>query len=488
MAKEEKEMRKGKNLIILVLILIVLIVSYAFVSKMNKEKESNEGDSDANIISVSSIDKTGIDKVNYVNSLGEVTLVKKDDLWKYQVDENANLNQVIISSMLDYVSDIKADKIVEENSSNLSEYGLDNPGITINVSSNNATTKVYIGNETPTGNAYYLMINDVKTVYLVDADIFTNYNRGLAELISLDSLPEIDTQFATLLSIDNKNGVDIDFTYKSSGEEKEIIGSTDWYISKAYNYTVAGELTGIQTLLKSIAGIRFTKCVEYNCLDLSKYGLDAPDSNVTFGYYVPEEELEEGNTIPKFNYGSFKLYIGDKDEESGSYYARLEGFNSVNLLDAEIAEKILNIWPFEYVSKTLDLVNVDTVDSINIDVDSISNTMSIERETQPNEDGTETVTNVFYFNNKEVEQNKFKELYEKLISIEAAGEIDPAKESQAEPYLQIVFHRNVGIDTFIVQVIPYDVNYYKVNLNGEELFLADKRAVGEIVDAVKNFK
>ena len=87
--------------------------------------------------------------------------LSKDDAGKWQITAPQVLraDQNAVSSVLSTVSSLSSERLIDAKASDLSEYGLAQPAVEVDITEkNNKTQKLLIGDSTPTGNAAYVAL------------------------------------------------------------------------------------------------------------------------------------------------------------------------------------------------------------------------------------------------------------------------------------------------------------------------------------------
>ena len=98
-----------------------------------------------------------------------VSLVKEDDTWHLKDDTETALVQDTIENIADTVSDVQAERRIEDPDS-LESYGLDSPAYTITVTGEDGTTEtIYIGDGADSD--YYMTAGDKENVYTVSSSL-----------------------------------------------------------------------------------------------------------------------------------------------------------------------------------------------------------------------------------------------------------------------------------------------------------------------------
>ena len=162
-------MKQKKGLIILLAVLLVLcIVYFALRSYNQSQKEAEQAKAEAEEIQVVDIENPV--EITYSSEDGSsVSLVKEDDTWHLKDDTETALVQDTIENIADTVSDVQAERQIEDPDS-LESYGLDSPAYTITVTGEDGTTEtIYIGNGADSD--YYMTAGDKENVYTVSSSL-----------------------------------------------------------------------------------------------------------------------------------------------------------------------------------------------------------------------------------------------------------------------------------------------------------------------------
>lgn len=171
------------KLISLIALLVALVAIYFVVEKVNKEKEEEtESENEEVSVTIHSTDVDSIVSFSYIYEGTEYAFQKVDDTWVSLNDESIELDQDAVSNLAENFQEVTASRIVEEEASDLTQYGLDNPTNVITVIDSEGNTVIYdIGNENQTVSGYYIKTEDNNTVYLTDT-FATVFNKNLEDL------------------------------------------------------------------------------------------------------------------------------------------------------------------------------------------------------------------------------------------------------------------------------------------------------------------
>ena len=278
-------MKRGKKLLLLTLVLVVVAGAALAALKFMPDEEVEETES----ISVLTLDAESITGLAWSYGDESLSFVCDGSVWSYSEDADFPLDTSYMSAMTSAVSDISAEKVIEE-ASDLAEYGLDEPVCSITVTAE-AETTIDIGDETSLDGLRYVSIGD-GNVYLVSSDLLTNFSYGLYDLVAKETLPDM-SEFESF-SVERASGtLVIDYL------EGSDLAYTDRYTYFAEDgdgwLSLDSELA--ENFVSQITGLTWGDCVDYKAdlKTLGNYGLDSPAVTVTVNY-IETTEVETNET------------------------------------------------------------------------------------------------------------------------------------------------------------------------------------------------
>ena len=168
------------------------------------------------------------------------------------------------------------------------------------------------------------------------------------------------------------------------------------------------------------------------------------------------------------------ILIGNTDD-NGDYYACVKGYeDAVYLLSKESINSLLELKPFNLLLKIPALVNIDTLDSVDMTIGKKTYTMKLD-------------SGDYKFGKKTVKKEKFTELYQALQSVMLDSEIEETKDAaEKEEVLTVTFHRNTEeAPEVTLKYYTYDDTYDSVEINGTERFLVKAEDVDALVKQIK---
>lgn len=467
--------KRLKTLLILCAVLLVLGGAMYFV--FTKEEPQEEIQIDETIVlfeaSYSDIDTLTIDS----QDAGAFTLIKKETDWIVEGAEGEyELKQPQIDSLIYTLTGLRALSIVEEIApDDLAPYGLEKPTIITADTIEGDKLIAYIGSQT-TGNSYYAMVEDDPAVYEIYGPYGKAFTMQLNDYRVMNIMEPVDVPtLEYLLLIRDKNET-VEIAIPESNNEKNIMMSTTPFrMIQPFNgirdirIDEFGELLSVTN-----AFITAKEIVEDAPQDLSKYGLDSPQVELTM-----RDELQD-----------ITLLFGDMaSQEDNTIYYMLAGGNAVYATDATEVEYLKSVDAFDLVSHFVFLANIMMIDEVIIIGEKEEYSMSIDREpteNDENEDGQLDTLDTYYLNDKEVEEDDFKDTYQLVIGLYADAVAENATDIN-DAVISIEYMNNIdGADNDLVELVPYNEFFYAAYVNGVCEFVVAVAEIERMFEGLKN--
>lgn len=432
-------MRRYRYTIIVVVVLVIMLGAYFFITKYNKNKNSNSGGgiTTERIIDLNSLE---MEEVTVETDGDRIVFKKQDNEWVLVYPEGIKYDASRLSSVAINFSSVLVEKVIEEDASDLSKYGLDKPVSVVTAKMKDGTTATLeIGNLTPTKGAYYVKRKGENTVYTTDT-----YTIGRI-MVKINDIRD-KTLFAVgqddILKISMERKGQLVFTAQRPDT------NADWTLT----YPIDGNAnySALYPMLSAITESTVTEFVEQNPSDLDKYGLASPA-------YVLEFETSEEK---------YRLLLGKEDIQNSAIYAMTQDSNEVykisstsfTFLDKPLKE-IVEV--FAYIT------NIWDVERIVVEMDGY--TLDCKLETDPDKD---TDKDKFYVNGKDASMKNengdqpFRKYYQALIGV-TLSDVEPNANPQGEAEITFTYYRKTDPKVMKVEFIPKDEHYYYVVRNGK---------------------
>jgi Domain of unknown function (DUF4340) len=302
---------RGLRSTVALLVVLIGLGTYIYFVTWKLPDSSDTASNQEKVFAALEADK--IEEVKVKAEKGDVTtIVKKDGAWQLTRPLSTKADESEVSSLTSGLSQVSIVRVVEENPTDLKEYGLETPRIEIDfkASGDKDYRRLLIGDKAPTGSDMFARRNDEKRVLLVPAFQESSFNKDTFNLREKQLLK---------FERDKVDRVELAAAGKLTALAKE---GTEWKLMapvqvRADFGAVEGLMGRLQTAqMKSIATEAASPA------DLRKYGLDKPEVTVNV------------------NAGSARatLLIGGKAED-GSVYVRDASRPLVMTAEASLADE-----------------------------------------------------------------------------------------------------------------------------------------------------
>ncbi len=492
--------RKKRNTLTLVSLLLALAALVGFYLWYTKRETEPVGEDSS--IPLSTVKTADITSLHYVYGDTDMTFTRDGENWILEGEPDRPLNQSRVTSLLSVIDEISATRLIAETRDNLADFGLEQPASYIQaILGDGSAVTLQIGNQPPSGDGYYALVNEDNKVYLLAASYGSGLKYTNSDFTAVVDGPEVTAANIRYIKIDLREGQDFELSYQE-GQEGNGAGSSmfPWVILKPYPQPYTADSSAVSTLQENYKAFDYSECVEYSAKDLAVYGLEDPLAVIELGYLEertetlekPEKNPDTGEEITEKTYydeKEFKLLIGDQTE-SGSYYVMPEGDTTVYTMTKSTVDKMITVDAFSLLNKFIAIPLIDTVDRIEAEIDGTVYTLSMERSAVKNEKDEEEVQTTYFYNGKEAEEAAFKDIYQSLISAKYDAENKEEMDAgSAKPRLTISFYLNDTANTVITaSYLPYNDSFYLVQNGSETRFFADKRSIDQIAEAVAGFQ
>lgn len=282
-------MRGLRSTILLVVVLAGLGAYFYFVTSKLPEGGADAKKQDKVF---TGLDAGKIDEVKITTAAGDATTLKKENGgWQIVQPQPLKADEGEASSITSALAGAEITRVIDENPTNLTEYGLSNPRFEVDfkAAGDKDYRKLLVGAKTPTGGGIYAKRNDEKRVFSIPAFQENTFNRTT-----------FDLRDKVLLKFDREkvDAVDVTVAGKPLVIAKE---GGDWKITKPVQTkadfgTVEGLVGKLQTAqMKSM--VTDSPSPE----DLKKYGLDKPEATVDLNAGSARATLQIGAKTPEGN-------------------------------------------------------------------------------------------------------------------------------------------------------------------------------------------
>ena len=227
--------KRMKTLVFLCVALVVLIGAYIAVTAYNadtgQETPTNVPEETTTILSLEGT----VTELTVESSEGILEFIQKDEVWTEKNNEGFLMKQPPLNSMAGVFANLSATHVIEQNTENLSEYGLENPQYTITAKTADGKEAVlYVGMQNTITTEYYVYAKDVPGVYTVGTTSVNYFKRSLMDFAELPSYPTLEEE--GFLNIETTNKEEYLKAEMLESSEYDLSGILTWYVTAPFEH------------------------------------------------------------------------------------------------------------------------------------------------------------------------------------------------------------------------------------------------------------
>ena len=216
----------------------------------------------------------------------------------------------------------------------------------------------------------------------------------------------------------------------------------------------------------------------------AKYGLDQPKTTIRVHYTEEQEGEADDTTTADTSSDSttdsassdstatssssetttvtvekdLVLYVGNANEDGGSYYVKLDGSNEVHLMTASNVETFTGKKASDFWNMYIGMENVSDLTSLDITYNGETKTYVRHVKEKKDDDSDSTTQEISYICGDEtIDKSTFTTFYSSLIGLKAQTK-DESLVQAKDAEFTAVFHMTDGDLTFAYS--PYDSSFY----------------------------
>ena len=420
-------MKIKKNILILIGVIVVLgglflALTYAPGDTVAPTEESEE---EKNLIDVMKIDTT-IASYAYSDAESGYEINYAEGRWFVDGNKNAVLSESSVYSMLSVISDLKTETIVEENSTDLAKYGIDDSKIIKVTDDSGNDYAVKIGSQTATESGYYAVVDGETKIFILSADDYALLCGGLDSIRHREFVAiRGDILRVTIINPENKIVI-----HPKESVNVNASNLNSWEMVSPFHKDVNDYIFEENV----INAFDFTAVdfVDDNPSDYSVYGLSNPSYTI----------------IIETNADVYKVYLGNV-VEGNKIYAKTDDAPNVYTISTETV-KYRDFTPIYLLDSLIFSRNIFVVDNI---------VFKGEEEHVLKIDGSD-----YIIDGKKVDEEKFRRTYLSIISSVISGEVESGK--IGKEICSLTVNYNNGTPSETVVFYEYGDMYCAVSVNG----------------------
>jgi hypothetical protein len=200
---------------------------------------------------------------------GVADLKKSADGWHLTSPQQIRADDSEVTGITSNLASLSIQRVVDENPSNLGDYGLREPVAEVSFKAKGAKQfkTLQIGTKTPTGSDMYAKTADDKKVFLVSGYLESSFNRTPFDLRD-KKIVTFDREKVDRIEI--RRGSSLVTLVKTNGE---------WRMTAPVD--ARGDFGAIEGLISRLQSAQMKAIVTENPAEFSKYGIDPPSAEVS---------------------------------------------------------------------------------------------------------------------------------------------------------------------------------------------------------------
>ncbi len=496
--------KRVRRIVILVVIFVVLCVATLAMS-LYQEKQEQIQNSNEVILAIST-DSVASLSWGVDDETLSFTYDSESDSWIYDDDDGFPTSTSEIENLLSVFSEYEADFIIED-VDDYSQYGLDDPVMTINITLDDETAyEITLGNFSSLDSERYISIGD-GNVYLAVVDPYDTYDVELSDMIENDTIYSF-TEATEIVFTGAEN-------YSIYFEED----SPNTYCSEDTYFVLDSDLPldtdNVETYIGYIRNTGLSDYITYNATEdeLELYGMNNPVLIITATYPVTEtdEDGEETTTTE-----TVTLTIGVNQDELAEAQEELEDEDDevdisslslyVRINDSQIIYELAsNRYNYLIACSYDDLrhAEVMTADYSSIyqlDFTIEDVTYTIYSELSDPDDEESDLVYYYYYDGEVIDADSLDEdddisNYRVEVDIDDLEDVIDAitaesfTSEEADGKLELSFTAYLNNDNYsevTVELYRYDGTYCLAVINGEPTSLVTRSSVVDLIETINS--
>jgi len=235
-------MMKMRQLLVATIVLAALAATLYWSNHRKPANDSVSASPSASNAKVIALTQDDISKLEVKKKDGDDVVLNRvgPSNWKIISPKPLVADQDSVSSLLYNLSPMDGATVIDEKASDLKQFGLAEPEAQVSATGKDGKTKtVLVGDETPTGDAAYVMVSGESKVYSVPKNTKTNLDKGLKDLRDKRLMP---VDFDKLSGGVEINGAKLHLTFDSEDGK--------WTVRSPAN--LRGDTSKMETIIEKL--------------------------------------------------------------------------------------------------------------------------------------------------------------------------------------------------------------------------------------------
>ena len=442
-------MKKNIVKICIAFIVLLILVAGTILLRVYPNTKNNEFvSSETDVYTIYEESEENVNRISINGTDSRLEFTKnKDGMWN--INNVSDTDQYKVKTLVDTVLRFVSTEIIDESPTNLKQYGLDEPDISIVIDKNfGDSDMISIGKKSPVNDFFFVKVTD--TVYALNADIVEIITKPISYYTEYSRFDIEDISVINAVTIKRD-----DMTISVAKGEKNAKSPYDsWKLTSPITADADTDYIS-NTILEGISNI----CLSQPVLD-GDFGFDNSPILLIINMDSPnDQECRENIIIGNKSEGN--VYVSYKDKV---YAVPLQHLDFVNM-------PLIN-----FVMKTQAIVNMREVSSVEMIYGSHVNTLEISHS---------DVGEIFNLNGKRIGEGDAKQLYRELIGIPIDGIYEGEK--LGECMMEIKYKGYGGAENIDIELKAINDLECALVKNGEKQFTVSKTVVVDLMDKVNGY-
>ena len=162
--------------------LLAVLTGLLYWSNHHKPAETVQATTDASP-KILTLNDSDVSRVDLKKDGSDLELVKDPQgKWKIESPETLPADQSAVSGVVSSLSSLTSERLVEDKSENLSQFGLTSPKLEVDLTAKNGTHKLLVGDDTPTNNGAYVKLENDPRVFTIASYTKSNFDKSVNDL------------------------------------------------------------------------------------------------------------------------------------------------------------------------------------------------------------------------------------------------------------------------------------------------------------------
>lgn len=424
-----------------------------------------------------------IKTVSVKNQTDELHVVQQEEKTEnsvatYTLDgyQDIAMRTSVIGTLAHNANGLTSESIIEKNCTDLAKFGLASPAVTVDVEYETGTEyTLFIGNQAPSGDVTYVMLDGVDTVFTVKNSTIANYSKSLMEFVETKVLASPDEQPVVESLRIEREDIDYDIYLEYVHNDDAYSGGTSAsHVMKepTQAYLSVEDSTDITTGMFGLSaeGIYNVHCSES---DIAETGLKEPFCTVTM-------ECDDGN--------DYKLLLSEPfidDENKKCCYAMMDGGNVIFIVNTENARWAV-VQPVDIASTIFIASYVWNITDLSLTAGADEYKFVTER-IDPDAEIDSLKSSDFRttLNGEEFSSERYRQFYSFLISGNAENFALNEEIPDSEPMAILEYIDSYDNSTNLFEFYDYSSMTALIAVNGESKFFISKSYVETLIENAK---